>query len=77
MSVAASDVSVNLVRDELEKILCSPGFARNERLARFLRFVVEHHLNEAKGQLKETVVGAEVFGRKPDYDPKLDSVVRT
>ena len=73
----ASDVSVSLVREELEKILASPGFARNERLARFLRFVVEHHLNGAKGQLKETVVGSEVFGRKPDYDPKLDSVVRT
>jgi TolB-like protein/Flp pilus assembly protein TadD len=28
-------------------------------------------------QLKETVIGVEVFGRKPDYDPHRDSVVRT
>ena len=31
-------------RRELEKVLASPGFARNERLSRFLRFVVEGHL---------------------------------
>ena len=73
----AAGVSQDLVRAELEKISASPGFVRNERLSRFLRFVVEHHLRGTEGQLKETVVGFEVFGRKPDYDPKLDSVVRT
>ena len=29
------------VRAQLERVLGSAGFARNERLSRFLRFVVE------------------------------------
>src|SRR5262249_18533659 len=28
-------------------------------------------------ELKESVIGAEVFGRKPDYNPKRDPIVRT
>jgi adenylate cyclase len=65
------------VRRELEKVLESPGFERNERLSRFLRFVVEGHL-EGKGlELKESVIAVEVFGRSPDFDSRLDPVVRT
>lgn len=62
---------------ELEKILSSARFVHNERMARFLRFLVEQQLEGKAGSLKETVIGVEVFGRKPDYDPKLDSIVRT
>jgi len=32
------------VRRQLERVLESRGFARNERLSRFLRFLVERHL---------------------------------
>jgi TolB-like protein len=65
------------VRQELEKILTSAGFARNDRIGKFLSFVVEQRLEGKAEQLKETLIGAEVFGRKADYDPKLDSIVRT
>ena len=65
------------IQDELEKVLGSPGFVRNERLSSFLRFIVEREL-EGKGvELKESLIGLEVFDRKPGYDPKQDSVVRT
>jgi TolB-like protein/Flp pilus assembly protein TadD len=64
-------------RQELEKVLASPGFARNERLSRFLRFVVEGHLKGKDLELKESVIGVEVFGRSPDFDSRLDPVVRT
>ena len=30
-----------------------------------------------ESELKETLIAVELFGRKPDYDPKLDSTVRT
>src|SRR5262249_52884770 len=46
-------------------------------LADFLRFVVERHLDGKDDELKETLLAIEVFGRKPDYDPKQDSIVRT
>jgi TolB-like protein/tetratricopeptide (TPR) repeat protein len=65
------------VRKQLERILASRGFARNERLSRFLRVVVERHLEGRDGDLKESVIGIEVFGRKPGFDPKQDSTVRS
>jgi TolB-like protein/Flp pilus assembly protein TadD len=65
------------VRRHLERILESPGFSRNERLSRFLRFVVEGHLDGKDHELKESVIGIEVFGRRPDFDSRLDPVVRT
>ncbi len=72
-----SGTSAESVRTELEKILSSDGFARNDRLCKFLRFVVEQHLAGNDGGLKESLIGIEVFGRKPGYDPRQDSIVRT
>ena len=65
------------IRRELEDILRSPGFIRNDRLSQFLRFIVEGHLEGRDHELKESVIGAQVFGRKPDYSPKSDPIVRT
>jgi len=65
------------VRRELEKVLESPGFERNERLSRFLRFVVEGHLEGKDLELKESVIAVEVFGRSTNFDSRLDAVVRT
>src|SRR5215472_10811276 len=75
MPLLESDAQV--VRRELQRILASPGFARNERLSRFLRFVVEGHLEGKDRELKESVIAVEVFGRSPDFDSRLDPVVRT
>src|SRR5262245_58667484 len=66
-----------LVRSQLEKIVSSPGFVRSDRLGGFLRFVIEQELAGKGDQLKESIIGVEVFGRKPDYDVRVDSVVRT
>src|ERR1043165_7856783 len=65
------------VRQQLERILGSAGFSRNERLSRFLRHVVEGHLDGKDDELKESVIAVEVFGRNPDFDSRLDPVVRT
>jgi hypothetical protein len=65
------------IRAELARVLASPGFAHNERLSRFLRFVVERHLEGREDEIKESVIGVEVFNRRSDFDPRLDSVVRT
>src|SRR5215510_4928098 len=64
------------VRAEVERIAASPYFANAERLGRFLRYVVEETLAGRAEQIKEYAVGLEVYGRKPDYDPKVDSIVR-
>ena len=64
------------VRAQLDLILASPGFVNADRLSRFLRFVVERTLAGEGDQLKEYLLGTEVFDRTSDYDPRLDSIVR-
>ncbi len=75
--MAASESQPEAVRNQLDRVLASPSFCRNERLSRFLRFVVERRLEGRESELKESLIAIEVFGRKPDYDPKLDSIVRS
>ncbi|HZU26010.1 MAG TPA: tetratricopeptide repeat protein [Bryobacteraceae bacterium] len=77
-SVGASDpgISREAVYEELERILASPLFGRSERLCRFLRFAVESALRGEANQVKEYVVGSEVFGRGAAFDPRVDPVVR-
>lgn len=64
-------------RGELERVLSSACFARSEGLSRLLRFLVERQLEGRGSEIKESLIGVEVYGRSPDYDPKLDSTVRS
>jgi TolB-like protein len=69
--------SEEAVQQQLHRILSSAMFTRNQRLSHFLRFVVERHLAGEDSALKESLIAVEVFGRRPDYDPKIDAIVRT
>src|SRR5258707_10987472 len=64
------------VRAELERILCRPAVGGSDQLKRLLRLVVERTLNGRPELLKEYNLGLEVFQRPPDYDPKVDPIVR-
>lgn len=70
-------VSEQAVREELERLLQSPIFAQSDRLGRFLRFTVEHAIGGTQDVLKEYLIGAEVYDRRPPYHPSQDSIVRT
>src|SRR4029079_11241976 len=70
-------IDVEAVGRQLDKILSSRGFIGNDRLSKFLRFVVEQQLRGKADELKESLLGIEVFGRMPGFDPRQDSVVRT
>ncbi|MGH9657809.1 MAG: hypothetical protein ACRD96_04640, partial [Bryobacteraceae bacterium] len=74
--MATVDSETQAVRQQLERALASANFTHSERLSRFLRFVVERHLEGRDNELKESVIALEVFGNR-DYDPKQDSIVRT
>src|SRR5271154_5745464 len=65
-----TESELQAARSELERVLGSPAFTRNERLGRFLRFVVERHLEGKDEEIKESVLAVEVFGRSPNHDPK-------
>lgn len=66
-----------LILDELNKLLIHPHFFKKERLRDFLRFVVVNTLNGDFARLKETLIGVEVYGRDPSYNPKTSPIVRT
>jgi tetratricopeptide (TPR) repeat protein len=69
-------VDSTLVNAALQRILGTPAFVRSPRLAQFLQFVVERRLSGRAGSPKEFEIGLQVFGRPPDYDCRLDPVVR-
>ncbi len=71
-----ADARSQATREELQRIVTSPVFEGAERLVRFLTFVVEETLAGKGGLLKESIIGVEVFGRSPGYDPKIDPIVR-
>ena len=51
-------------------------FIHAPRIAQLLRFLVKQALEDRPERLKETVLGVEVFGREPGYDPQADPIVR-
>ncbi len=71
-----SDVSGEAVARQLEKILGSKLFRTSDRMSRFLKFAVVQAVQGKAADLKETVLGVEVFDRDASYDPRADPVVR-
>lgn len=65
-----------IVREELSRVLRSPGFAKSPRLSQFLTFIVETTLSGHPESIKESTIGVEVFERQAGYDPKAEPVVR-
>jgi serine/threonine-protein kinase len=61
---------------ELDRILSSRAFRQADRLKRFLSFSVNETLAGRGEQLKEFVIGVEVFGKGPSFDPRSDPIVR-
>src|SRR4051794_33991943 len=61
---------------QLERVLQSDLFSRSERSSAILRYIVTEALNGRGGQLKESVLAAEVFRRGETYDPQVDAAVR-
>jgi Tol biopolymer transport system component len=72
----ADSIEAAAVRDQLVRIRASDILSGAERLRRFLSFVVEETLEGRSAQIKEYVVGVEVYGRPGTYDPRTDSIVR-
>ncbi len=64
------------VRETLRHILKSAPFRGTRQCQSLLTWVVEHTLAGEGDQLRERVIGTEVFGRSPGYEPSDDSIVR-
>lgn len=64
------------VRHEHDRILASATFQQVDRLKRFFSFIVLEAVAGRGDQLKEYVVGVQVFGKESSFDPRTDPVVR-
>ena len=66
-----------LVEATVERVVASRTFRRSQRHRTFLRHVVRAALDGRQDELKEVVIGIEVFGREiAQYDPRRDPIVR-
>ena len=61
---------------QLEKLLATSLFNSSKRYPSFLKFVVSRALAGQYDQLKERILGVEIFGRPADYDTNADPIVR-
>jgi tetratricopeptide (TPR) repeat protein len=66
----------NAVHLHLNDILASPGFARSKKLGAFLPFVVTRAIDGDAGSVTERNIALQVYGRRDDFDPKVDGIVR-
>jgi TolB-like protein len=75
-AVAPGKISDKAVRQELTRILGSKTFSQVDRLKRFVDFIVTETVDGRGGDLKEYVIGVQVFGKEPSFDPRTDPIVR-
>ena len=63
-------------REQLDRVLASGTFRQVDRLKRFLNFIVTETLAGRGDQLKEYVIGVQVFDKDSSFDPRADPIVR-
>ena len=60
----------------VEKLVQSQTLHSSESLCKLLRYLAEQALEHPSTPPKEYQIATELFGRQPDFDPQLDSMVR-
>lgn len=63
-------------RELLDRVANSRLFSNCHALRAFLLYVGEHAIAGRFEEIKEQQIGSRVFGRKLDYDPAADNIVR-
>jgi len=64
------------IADALDRILASQTFQQAGGLKRFLRFIVNETIAGRVSELKEYVIGVQVFRTDQSFDPRTDPIVR-
>ncbi len=74
MPVAPSRLEAE--KEELNWLLNSGALGRSSNLTRMLTFVCEKHFLGQDDQVKEYSIATEALGRRDDFDPQSDTIVR-
>jgi len=70
------ELSAEQSQQQLQRILHSSTLRNSVTLQQLLQFLVTRSLEGKPDGLKEYTIGLEAFGRKADFDPKTDTIVR-
>ncbi|MBV9742188.1 MAG: tetratricopeptide repeat protein [Acidobacteriia bacterium] len=69
-------IDTERVQRQLARILASKTFRQVDRLQRFLTVIVNEALAGRGDNLKEFLIGIEVFDKESTFDPRMDPIVR-
>src|SRR5215467_1684371 len=72
-----SAIPHELIYRQVSQITASHAFSKSVRLKRLLEFIVDATIKGRTNSLKEWVIGTDVYNRGPNFDPRLDPIVRT
>ena len=73
---AQGSLSPEQKRELVQRVVNSEMFRRSPALRAFLLYITERVISGRAEELKEQSIGAEVLGRKPNYNPADDNIVR-
>ena len=62
--------------EELDWLLNSGVLGRSRNLAQMLKFICEKHFEGQTSQITEHALAVEALGRRNDFDPQVDTIVR-
>jgi hypothetical protein len=68
--------TLSIQRQALEAVLASAVFAPSSNCARLLSFVCEKYFEDPGRELTEYEIAVGALGRRSDFDPRTDSIVR-
>jgi adenylate cyclase len=74
--VAQATPDRDAVIGQLERILSSADFDASPRSRAFFSFVVEETIHGRQEELTQSAIATGVFGRRADFDPTIDPIVR-
>jgi hypothetical protein len=74
--IVDSKEEVATLRGLLKEITEGPAFKGSQRSGQFLEFVIEQSIAGNFDQLKERLIGVQLFKREPTYDTGEDAIVR-
>lgn len=74
--MAADLIASERERKELDWLLNSGVLGRSHNLARMLEFICEKHFEGNAGQITEIALAIEALGRRDDFNPQTDTIVR-
>jgi len=72
----ANEPSIEDCKEQVRRVVQSAAFRNAATLQLLFQFLTDKTIGGAADSLKEYTIGVEALGRKPDFDPKLDPIVR-